>query len=316
MNLKAFIGKFVPKLIKMKLNGNYSIWKISRIIAQHLPNIICVDVGASYYPHHNWLVFLNAKKVNWLAVEPIKDNLTYINKWKWPCKIFTCTFGLSRKGGNQNLFVTNVDSGSSLLFPEINNSMEHRISDKTYYFPVTKKKIMTLTLKQALKSVSIKDVPIFIKLDTQGTELSILQGSNQIFDTYSVVGIESETTMLAQPVYKGSGKFWQMCKYLESKGFELLHMKLNYANHNSVRFNRKVNSYLNECDATFALRRDIVAKLSVNHRIALLAFYLTNLLYHEALSLLTEDKAINSALSKNGCNTIELSSLLLKYANK
>jgi FkbM family methyltransferase len=316
MNLKAFIGKLIPKLIKLRLNGFYSKYKISSIIAEFLPEMICVDIGASYYPHHNWLIFLNSEKVRWLAVDPIKENLTYTNQWNWPSKIYTCTSGLSRNGGVQKLFVTNVDSGSSLLPPDINKSMKHRILDKGYYFPVTKKNVKTLTLKQVLKSVLIKDAPIFIKLDTQGTELSILQGSEDFFGKYSIVGIETETTMLAQPIYKGSGKFWQMCRYLEKKGFELLDVKLNYANHNSVRFNRKRNSYLNECDAIFALRRDIAARLSVNHRIGLLAFYVTNFLYHEALSLLNDDEVMREVLRKKGCKTDELSSLLFKYATK
>lgn len=119
-----------------------------------------------------------------------------------------------------------------------------------------------------------------------------------------------ESTLLAQPVMKGSGKFWQACEYLEQQEFELLHIKPIFAGGRSTRSNINLNTYLNECDAIFALRPDIAAKLTVEYRTSLLAFYLTNLFFDEALSLLERDSEVEEFLINQGCRVTKLKKVL------
>jgi hypothetical protein len=139
-----------------------------------------------------------------------------------------------------------------------------------------------------------------VKLDTQGTELSILQGAPELFKSQRIVGLELESTLLAEPLMQGSGKFWQVCEFLESQGFELLHIKPISAMPRSKRGFAAQNTYLNECDSVFALRRDIAANLPVEYRANLFAFYLTNLLYEEAAALLADDSAMKAFLRTRG----------------
>lgn len=275
-----------------------------------MPASVCVDVGAAHYPHGRWLTFLNAPRTQWLAVEPNEANIAYVKSWGWPCQISACTTGLSREGGIQTLYVTHVDTGSSLLPPEIPASMQHRVTNLDYFFPVKERQIETITLAQAIDGLSAT-APVFVKLDTQGTELSILQGAQELFDGRRVVGIEMESTMLAQPLMKGSGKFWQACEYLESQGFELLHLKPIHAPLSPSRRSRsKQYTFLNECDAVFSLRMDVAAGLSVEHRTGLLAFYLSNLFYEEALSLLERDAGVVDFLHAQGCSVDALAATL------
>ncbi|OWY27295.1 FkbM family methyltransferase [Herbaspirillum robiniae] len=309
MSLGLALRRLAPQSVKNFLRQNTLPWRISRQISPHLPAVVCVDVGASYYPHAKWLQFLNAPHTQWLAVEPNEANIDYVKSWPWPSQISACTTGLSRDGGTQTLHVTNVDTGSSLLPPEITPSMQHRITDMGYFFPVTERRIETLTLTQAMAGLS-EVAPAFIKLDTQGTELSILQGAQQLFDSRRIVGIEMESTMLAQPLMRNSGKFWQASEYLERQGFELLHIKPIPAVPRSGRTRINRNTYVNECDAVFALRQDVVAGLSVEHRTSLLAFYLTNQFYEEALSFLERDNDIRNFLGTRGCNVDALASTL------
>jgi hypothetical protein len=70
------------------------------------------------------------------------------------------------------------------------------------------------------------------------------------------------------------------------------------------------NTYLNECDAVFALRQDVAAQLSVEYRVGLLAFYLTNLFYEEALSVLERDMEVAAFLRRLGCRLDDLVPLL------
>mgnify|MGYP003110206671 CR=1 FL=1 len=301
MSLGLTVRRLIPQSVKNFLRQRTLAWRVSKLLSPYLPVAVCVDVGASYYPHGKWLQFLNAPRTQWLAVEPNEASIAYIKSWSWPCQVSACTTGLSRQGGTQTLYVTNVDTGSSLLPPEILPSMKHRVSNLDYFFPVTERRIETLSLVQAIAGLSVA-APVFVKLDTQGTELSILQGAQSLFDGRRIVGIEMESTMLAQPLMKGSGKFWQACEYLESQGFELLHVKPIHAPCRAGRSKALQHTYLNECDAVFALRPDVAAELSVDHRTSLLAFYLTNLFYEEALSLLERDAGVADFLRHQGCS--------------
>nr|WP_198984579.1 FkbM family methyltransferase [Herbaspirillum sp. ASV7] len=301
MSLGLALRRLAPQSLKHFLRQNTLPRRISRQLSPHLPTVVCVDVGASYYPHAKWLQFLNAPNTQWLAVEPNEANIGYVKSWIWPSQVSACTTGLSRDGGIQTLYVTNVDTGSSLLPPEITPSMQHRITDLDYFFPVTERRIETLTLAQAIDGLSA-NAPVFVKLDTQGTELSILQGAQHMFDNHRIVGIEMESTMLAQPLMKNSGKFWQASEYLEEQGFELLHIKPIAAVARSPKGRPHRNTFVNECDAVFALRRDVAAGLPVEFRTSLLAFYLTNLFYEEAVSFMEQDNDVTAFLSTQGCN--------------
>lgn len=300
MSLTTTVRRLIPQRWINALRQRTWPWRISRQISPYLPPVVCVDVGASYYPHVKWLTFLNGPRTQWLAVEPNDVNLGYVKSWSWPSQVHTCTVGLSQEGGEQTLFVTHVDSGSSLLPPEIPVAMQHRITNLDYFFPVTERRIQTLTLIQAMQHLS-NTAPVFVKLDTQGTELSILQGAQALFNAQRIVGIEMESTMLAQPFMKGSGKFWQACQYLEAQGFELLHVKPIHAPRQSGRSKPVANTFLNECDAIFALRPDIAQQLPVEFRASLLGFYLTNSFFEEALSLLQRDTGVSAFLCDQGC---------------
>jgi FkbM family methyltransferase len=300
MSLGLALRRAIPQSLKNRLRQFSAPWRLSALLSPYLPATVCIDVGASYYPHAKWLIFLNSPKARWIAVEPNEKNLGYVQAWAWPCQVSTCTSGLSREGGLQTLFVTNVDTGSSLLMPEIGPAMQHRITNLDYFFPVRERQIDTITLVQAQQDVP-QNLPVFIKLDTQGTELSILEGAQILFDAQRIVGIEMESTLQAQPIMKGAGKFWQACAFLEERGFELLHVKPIHAVGRTGPGRARSLRYLNECDAIFALRQDIACSLPVGFRASLLAFYLTNAFHEEGLCLLDSDSDLRALLSARGC---------------
>ena len=208
MSIRSVINLLLPSSLRTLLRKRKVSWRVAIALGKGLPKTLCVDVGASYYPHTKWLVFLNAPKTQWLAVEPNEANIGYVTSWEWPCHIEKCTTGLSREGGKQILYVTNTDTGSSLLPPEIPEGMRHRITNLDYFFPVKEREIETITLVQAVARHPV-EIPIMVKLDTQGTELSILMGASQLFESKRIIGIEIESTLLATPLMKGSGMFWQ-----------------------------------------------------------------------------------------------------------
>jgi FkbM family methyltransferase len=268
-----------------------------------LPSSLCIDVGASYYPHGRWHLFLDSPETRWLAVEPNVQNLGYVKTWSFPSRIHVCSTGLSEQGGPQTLFITHVDSGSSLLEPRISPSMARRVNPD-YLFPFERRTIETLTLPQAAASVD-NSLPVLVKLDTQGTELSILKGAHEWIAGHRIVGIEMESTLQAEPVMSGAGKFWEACAYFESQGYELLDVKPIFGA-SRVGSRPRGKTFLNECDAVFALRQDVAAGLSPEHRILLLAFYLCYHFYEEALLMLEDDAGMRAALEARGCDVASL----------
>jgi FkbM family methyltransferase len=265
-----------------------------------LPQISCIDVGASYFPHEKWRLFLDSPNVHWLAVEPNEANLEYIRHWRWAAIPTVLGTGLSRTGGRQTLFVTNIDSGSSLLPPVFGESMQHRVTDATrsYFYPVREVEVDTLTLADVVAE-TVPTSPVCVKLDTQGSELEILRGAHDLLSRHRFVGLEIESSLLAEPVMRGGSRFWEVNEYLESLGYELLHIDPIMSGSNFSGPSVRGRRWLNECDAVFMLRRDMVDALPAQYRIALLAFQLAYDFFEEALSILQDDIGVRTLLEES-----------------
>lgn len=280
-----------------------------------LPQVMCIDVGASHYPHTSWWLFLDSPSTTWLAVEPIKESLAYLEQWPWRASAVPATIGLSELGGQQTLFVTNVETGSSLLRPVVEGAMEDRSTGalREYFFPITERVVETRSLLQLLDGEPSK--PIFIKLDTQGSELSILRSVVSSESNIEVVGIEIECSLLASPLYEGSPRLWEVVSHLEPLGFELVSLDV-FPRGPRRKISARSRNIPTECDAIFALRRDHITASPTESQAALLAFYVTNNLYGEALISLKTVPAIGSYLAERGCNVTALASELAKRATR
>jgi len=286
--------------------------RLVRSIAKLLPDAACIDIGASYYAHGPWEVFRASRKTLWVAIEPNAQNTKYLDTWNWPSRTHLVPIGLSEQGGEQTLYVTNTDSGSSLLPPVINADMEHRVADqRDYFFPVTERRIETRSLDELFGDVpGIGDRAALVKLDTQGTELSILRGGRRALDRKRVVGIESEATLLANPVMVGSGKFWELCQFLEAHGFELVQLKPIEGGSARPGSQLARRTYLNECDAVFCLRRSVLAALPIAHQLVAVGFLLSYHMYEEVLALFDSIEGIDALCNDAGVDAAEIRELL------
>ena len=300
-----------PKLQMWKRQIEMKSWKF-RGLQNALPMTNCVDVGASYYPHTSWWLFLGSSNSNWVAVEPNEKNLKYLKQWPWNAKSRAVVMGLSEPGGRQTLHLTNVDSGSSLLEPVIPPSMKHRLGEagESYFFPVTKVDIETRTLHSVITEMG--DFPTVVKLDTQGSELSILKSAVNESTTAGIVGIEIECSLLSDPLYKDSPRLWDVALYLEKFGFELIGLDVFPRRSTSKKISSSPNLLVNECDAIFARRRDFIIKDSIESRAALLAFYVTNNYYQESLLCLQGDAPLCEYLEGRGLGVAKLLTTLRK----
>ena len=102
------------------------------------------------------------------------------------------------------------------------------------------------------------DHPIFVKLDTQGTEMSILSAAEAALKSHRILGVELEATLLAEPADARIRALLGSVSLHGGLGYELLDLKLIRG---PSRLGKSVNgkTYLNECDAVFGLRTDMLA---------------------------------------------------------
>ena len=294
MNLRKIISKnlvvkntlkkilHIIKLISIKYRRRYSILNI---VADILPNTLAIDVGASYYPHPAFEVFRRSPNNTWVAIEPNEKNLFYLNSWNWPSQVVSFKMGLSQFGGPQTLFVTNIDSGSSLLKPNISSSNSHRIKNKSYFFPVKEVEIDTITLKDVFEKINFNQIPFSMKLDTQGSEFSILKGLQEdVIKNYAIC-VELENTLLSDPIMEGSAPFFEVLQFFQENGFELVHLKPIQINAPRVKKVFNSSYILNECDAVFLLSNAVTKTRSIEFQLAMLGAYISYSLYGEAHDL-------------------------------
>jgi FkbM family methyltransferase len=301
--IKSNIKWLLKKLFNLKISLKTPTLEsqISNACANILPCLSCIDIGASYYPHPSWEVFRCSPNTEWIACDPCKENLNYLQEWRYPCTVFQVPIGLSQNGGQQTLYVTATDSGSSLLPPEITNWKQHRMLME-YFFPLEKKLINTISLSELIQQQGLGDNPFLIKLDTQGTELSILQGLGRETLKQGLIAVEIEVTLQNEPVMLGSSHFYEVQKFFEDLGFELACLTPIEGILPKFNSELKGRSILNECDAVFILRPDIACKKGINYQLSLLGVYIAYKLYGEAIHLiqqLLEQNNLDSDLELN-----------------
>ena len=87
----------------------------------------------------------------------------------------------------------------------------------------------TDTMDGQLKKAGLDEVD-FIKIDTQGYELSILEGAKRTLE--NVIGLEIEVEFL--PIYKDQPLFHEVNQFITSRGFELFDLKRYYWRRNNT----------------------------------------------------------------------------------
>jgi FkbM family methyltransferase len=132
-----------------------------------------------------------------------------------PVGYVTCVpIGLAGSSGERNLYLTKEPACSSLFPPKKFLSDNYPALDCISLDKVVVAYVTTLDSWAKVNEISCID---YIKLDTQGSELEILKGGENIIDTIRCVDIEVEFN----PIYEGQTLFGETDTYLRSKGFVL-----------------------------------------------------------------------------------------------
>ena len=160
-----------------------------------------------------------------IGFEPNKEEYIRLEKSN-PDKIIFNT-ALWNDKQNINFYVTRADRLCSCLEPNKELLSEFPNSER---FDVLKKiELPANTLDDILQGTNEVDKvlkrPDFVKIDTQGTELFILEGMKDTLSK-SIFGIEVEVEFIE--MYRDQPLFNELDGYLRSKGFYLFDLKKFY----------------------------------------------------------------------------------------
>ena len=180
-----------------------------------------IDVGASGGVHGRWKPLKEHLRVvgfepderafrNLLDTQGTDGAFTYINS------------ALHKAPAEIEFFLTRKPENSSTLVP--NTKLLESFPDPGRFDVIVSTNIEVTTLDNALRESGIGDVD-FIKIDTQGSELFILQGATEIL-SQSVFGMEVEVEFV--DIYKGQPLFADVDKFLRELGFVLFDLNPYY----------------------------------------------------------------------------------------
>ena len=216
-----------------------------------IESLTLVDIGASYFLHKPWIPLILGGRAKLISIDPNSENLNYLDHFP-NIDVKKVPAALSSEEGLRALFVTNVDSGSSLFPPE--PSEEDLIRSPglyDYLFPLREVTLEVTTLD--LLTNRNEDF-LAVKIDTQGAELEILKGASTLLEQGRMLSVEAEVSLLSRPIMSGAPTYADISSFLEGYNFELIWIRPTTAVKRGFRNQpRQV-----EADALFLLRKETV----------------------------------------------------------
>lgn len=173
---------------------------------KNIPIKSVIDVGAYQGKVSRVLNYL-FPKAKIYAFEP-SDEIFKL-KIKTYKNIFIENSAISDKSGNALLYQTDFKPASSLLQLGKNYRSKFKLLNQS--------KVKLKTLDEFFKDKKLKK-HILLKIDTQGSELSVLKGADELLDKVSLIHIESPFKEL----YKNQSFFEDIYNFLTKKNFRFI----------------------------------------------------------------------------------------------
>ena len=174
--IKLRLNRRVINFLNEKSFNNNNFYNFTKIIEEMLgkKKIITLDVGAQDgFNSDNFFAAKYNKFFDNILVEPIKKEAEKLTSKKG-----VITKGLWSKKDKKKLYILGNRSGSSSMYRPNNKNFDlHNIKEKNYknYEVTSTIEIECDTLNNLLSEFKIKNID-YLKVDTQGAELEILNG--------------------------------------------------------------------------------------------------------------------------------------------
>ncbi len=195
-------GVYLPVYIQFEWLKKYNI--------KHI-----IDVGAYHGDVARALYYLFPKAMIF-AFEPNRIHIPKIVNKIPAKKLVIENIGLSDSKGSADFFEYDNEALSSLL-PLNKHVTSSNNGQNNWYQKASlqrRSKVMTTTLDQYFNNKKMKG-HIFLKIDTQGTELSVLKGGRDFLQRVSIIHIETSFDQL----YQGQSLFDEIYQFLIEEGF-------------------------------------------------------------------------------------------------
>lgn len=165
----VFKGVYIPQYVQYEWTNKFRINTF-------------IDIGAHYGNISKVINYMSPKTIIY-AFEPIKQKRDLIKSKIKSNNFIVETLALSDHTGSQNFYEYDYSASSSFLKPNPKIFNKHIHIAKSYAVKVT-------TLDQYFDKKKLKK-PIFIKMDTEGTENLIIRGGQKLLAQASLIIIEA-----------------------------------------------------------------------------------------------------------------------------
>jgi len=186
-------------------------------------SIKLVDVGALGGIPKHWERAKDYLQV--IGFEPNKNEFELLNHESDNSMMYLNT-GLYNEKCDLKFYITK-SPGSSSIFP-INKSVKSMFPESDRWDIVETTSLSVDTLDNQLRENNIRDVD-FLKVDTQGSELFILEGATYSLENY-IFGVEVEVEFFE--LYKNQPLFSDVDQFLRKHDFELFDISSSYYKRN------------------------------------------------------------------------------------
>lgn len=259
---------------------------------------IVFDAGGRYGLHPTWRAF--KAPLDYHLFEPDREEADRLTR-KYASRagaVSTHAIALGESAGTLRINVLRHKGQSSALTPKT-DSLWFRDArpDEGEVVSAYDAPMSTIDAQAA----RLGRTPDFLKLDTEGSELSILRGAARCLSE-SVLAVRSETHF--DPVYEGMALFPELHAYMLAHGFSLLNLEYAGAGVPWSEFadGPRYGSLVG-CDAvwikrpTLAFDRSLAASVQAERALKLAAFCLANDAADAGLRILLDARAEHGALS-------------------
>lgn len=232
--------------------------------------IVIVDVGCRWGFADKFIQNKNIESMKIYGFDPDAQECERLESMYNNENIKLIPVGLSNQVGKRTLYLTKEPACSSLYKPNKKLTQEYPALDCATEVKQVEVDLSTLDTWAKQENLGFID---YIKIDTQGAELSILHGGEKILPSIRFLEIEVEFN----PIYDGQPIFSEVDSYLRKFGFvlwkfsNLVHYSqgvesdvvlkedsINYDHHRIIHENRGGQVYW--ADA-FYIKKDIVDTL-------------------------------------------------------
>ena len=179
---------------------------------------VLVDIGARGGLQKKWLTYRRLAPLRAIMVEADAEEAERLRRMD--PRAIVVTAGLGDESGSATLHLTSDRGCSSVLRPTVE---AQALPSVGYRLGIVGTVEIALERADAVFRRDGMPAPDFLKVDTQGSEVSILKGFGSLLDT--AVGIEIECEFV--PLYENQPLVTDVVVFLRARGFVLVALRPN-----------------------------------------------------------------------------------------